>query len=93
MRLAQAGGVEELEEWEGSPSTSAAPAIEPSVDVPPVAVKADFAPLEKLCAMLSAVRDAARRNGDVAALAPARATPLRPEATPAAPAWPAEARL
>ena len=42
---------------------------------------------------VAAARDAARRRGETAALPPARATPPRPEATPAAPDCPAAPRL
>ncbi len=42
---------------------------------------------------MSAALDAARFSGEAAAEAPARATPPRPEATPAAPDWPAAPRL
>jgi hypothetical protein len=57
----------------------------PIVDVPPVAPKHAFAPSEKLDFMLSAAREVARFNGETVAAPAARATPPRPEATPAAP--------
>jgi hypothetical protein len=55
------------------------------VEEPPVVSKADLAPLEKLVLTLSLARAAARLSGETAALAPAFATPPRPEATPDAP--------
>jgi hypothetical protein len=62
---------------------------DPMEDVPPVAPNPAFTPSEKLDLTLAA----ARRSGDVAVLPAARATPPRPDATPAAPDWPSEPRL
>jgi hypothetical protein len=62
------------------------------VEEPPVAPKPAFAPSEKLDLTLR--RRAPRAfQGDTVAAPAARATPPRPEATPAAPDWPSEPTL
>ena len=65
----------------------------PLVEEPPVAPKPALAPSEKLDFMLSAAREVARFSGETVAALAARATPPRPDATPAAPDWPREPRL
>jgi len=84
MRLAHAGAPLAAADEDDAASLASPPMV-PMVEDPPVASKADLAPSEKLERMLSLARDAARRSGDVAAPAPARATPPTPDATPDAP--------
>ena len=86
MRSAQAGGEPVAGEEEAA--ALAGPTV-PWVDVPPVALKPDFTPLSKLDLTLAA----ARRSGDTAADPAARATPPRPDATPAAPDCPIQPRV
>src|SRR3546814_17291970 len=67
----------DLEPAEAASPPAASPAV--VVEVPPVASNAAPPPALKLDRMLSAARDAARRNGETAALPSARATPPRPD--------------
>jgi hypothetical protein len=89
MRCAQAGGEDEG----GLFSPAVALPIVSIVENPPVAAAALRAPSRKLSAIALDARLAAWLTGRAKAVAPARATPVRPDATPAAPRCPAEARL
>ena len=91
MRCAQAGGPPPADA-PASDEPAAAP-VAPSAEEPAASPVTERAPAAKLERMLSAARVTARRSGEMAALAPARATPPSPEATPAAPDWPAAPRL
>jgi hypothetical protein len=93
IRCAQAGGAPVAEADAAGADASAAPPAVPMVDAPPLAPKPAFAPSEKLDLTLSDAREAARFKGETAADPAARATPPRPDATPAAPDWPSEPRL
>src|SRR5690606_26588541 len=86
MRFAQSG-------WPSRGVAAASPVVPdpgmaPMVEEPPVAPKPALAPSEKLDLTPSAARAVARFRGDTVAAPVARATPPRPEATPAAPDWP-----
>ncbi len=71
MRFAQSGGPPAGEvAVEPPPSPAASPPTEPIVEEPPVASNAALPPASKLERMLSVAREAARRNGDTAALIP-----------------------
>jgi len=62
-------------------------------DDPPVAPNPARTPSEKLDLTLSFALEAARFSGEAAAEPAARATPPRPETTPAAPDWPSDPTL
>lgn len=74
-------------------AASLAPPTVPAVEEPPLTPKPARTPVEKLDLTLSDAFEAARFRGDAVAEPAARATPPRPEATPAAPDWPSEPTL
>lgn len=92
IRCAHAGGLPAGPDAAAAGSALAPPTV-PMVELPPDAPNPAFAPAEKLDLTDSLARAAARLSGEIAADPAARATPPRPEATPAVPDWPSDPTL